>query len=481
MAEALVSGGGDFRGFESSNIPANPLNFTQKSLGLGNVILIKPEDEGFFRNPLQVHKNLKSSPFFNIVKPKHVRTNKVKKILAVELELKDKPKIDELLKVDTLGTWKITCYLPSTEIFVHGVISNISEDVDLEELKEEIKIKDELIDMETTKLVNLIRLNKKQGDNWIPSNSIKITFTGQTLPRGILICDYDYHRVRPYIGLPLQCYRCQRPNHTALSCTNKMRCLICSLEHDKKDCPNERTPKCSNCKGAHKANSNECPVYSEAKAIEKKRTLDRITYVEAREAVRQSNPIPVQVNGGSNSPLGGRGGSISSRGFRRGSSFPFGAGRGSPSPPGVGRGSDFPFGAGGGSNSSYRDTLVGVFDQTPQVESVTSKKANDIDTDLLIEKMKKCFTSIIQSFFPKENLEEIGKTIDSVLQKEFHDIYNPEPPSKGVVRGRSTDSSSSAQSTNSVAMSLPEIHTETDKIRELRPPKRPKRPKKVSK
>lgn len=62
-----------------------------------------------------------------------------------------------------------------------------------------------------------------------------------------------------------QCHRCQDFGHGSSSCHNVLKCLHCDEQHLTKDCSKDRNdkPKCANCKGNHRANSTECPSYTQ--------------------------------------------------------------------------------------------------------------------------------------------------------------------------------------------------------------------------
>ena len=55
-----------------------------------------------------------------------------------------------------------------------------------------------------------------------------------------------------------RCYRCQRFGHLAWACREGTRCGHCAEEHDRRDCPPGREPKCVDCGGTHPTGSREC-------------------------------------------------------------------------------------------------------------------------------------------------------------------------------------------------------------------------------
>ena len=190
----------------------------------------------------------------------------------------------ELTKITKLDTWDVDCYQPDSDILKSGVISPVDKDIDVADIEDNIEIVNTSDSWEQPPEIHKIERMKKKGG--IDSESIKVTFKANTLPEGIKIL-HSYYRIRPYVQEPLQCYKCQRMNHTAGSCDNKPRCLLCGGEHDRKQCrvEDETQHKCANCKGPHRANSMECEIFNKAKEIERVKAYTNATYKEAREQV----------------------------------------------------------------------------------------------------------------------------------------------------------------------------------------------------
>jgi hypothetical protein len=57
------------------------------------------------------------------------------------------------------------------------------------------------------------------------------------------------------------CYHCNRYGHKQASCTSYLRCAVCSKGHRRDECPNEDSPKCPACDGAHTAFDWACKLY----------------------------------------------------------------------------------------------------------------------------------------------------------------------------------------------------------------------------
>ena len=267
---------GDEEGFDGFNSP-NP---TMDSMDKGVVIIVTPEDPDFFRDPLEVSRSIENSQFSKYTFER-VRSNKERKNVTFQVFEKDKALIPKLMKIETLGKWKVTCSQPTSDIRSYGVIQNVDLGIDLSNLIPEMETRYE----DNIEILKLERMQRKTDLGWVDCESVKVTFAGKSLPRVIIISKYSQFKVRPYVSLPRQCYNCQRLHHMAKSCTAKMRCLICSGEHNKKDCDRPNNPKCANCGGAHVANSKFCSIYSMEQEIEKVRAKKQIVYTEARNLV----------------------------------------------------------------------------------------------------------------------------------------------------------------------------------------------------
>ena len=235
------------------------------SLGLENVLLIKPgleDKQQFFHNPIEIAKAMKTSLFGSVSeKVKEIRTNNTKGVIAVELKEKDSLLMQKLLGLKQLGKWKVSCYMPNSDIYKLRVISPISTDVELEEIKKYMVVG------EANQVIKLDWLQTRTPNSWIPSTSLKITFSGDWLPDNAKISHCNY-KVRPFMGLPMQCYKCQRLGHTAGSCNSTQnKCMICAGPHDKAQC-NSKKHKCANCGQQHTANSRECHLILKVRKIE---------------------------------------------------------------------------------------------------------------------------------------------------------------------------------------------------------------------
>ena len=267
----------------SSNIVSRklPLNATQLSTGSNRTILIKPTEQSLIKNPFEVAIAIQETVKDND-KIKEVRTNHNMNLIIIEFKDNEQKLIDEIIKSEKFGKWPANIKRPNTDTIKSGVISPVSVDLDLNIIKRHLKCSSP----PSLVVASVERMKKRSNGKWIDSPSVKVSFTGDTLPRSITIF-HSFYRVRPYVPEPLQCFKCQRLGHRADSCKGKTRCLLCGKGHTNKVCTlkEEKDFQCANCGGAHKANSRKCEIFSKAKKIEEIRAKENKTYSQARERV----------------------------------------------------------------------------------------------------------------------------------------------------------------------------------------------------
>ena len=117
-------------------------------------------------------------------------------------------------------------------------------------------------------LVNRI-INKKTN---IPTSIVKLTtFERQAyrlaISQGVCI-GYQTFKAEPEHRV-LQCFKCQKPGHSAWNCTNAQVCLKCSAQHRHQDF-NATELKCATCNLNNAACSRQCKEFSNQVKTENK-------------------------------------------------------------------------------------------------------------------------------------------------------------------------------------------------------------------
>ena len=116
---------------------------------------------------------------------------------------------------------------------------------------------------------------------------MKIWSSSEELPDHINIL-YRRFPITPYVDKPWQCFKCQGYGHYASNCHNNDRCVVCSANHNVKDCPVKGTVnrKCVNCGGNHTANYGGCVTMMHERKVQHIRAFQNVSY---RDAVKSLN------------------------------------------------------------------------------------------------------------------------------------------------------------------------------------------------
>lgn len=249
------------------------------------------ETKSFLNNDLAIATALNSSPI-NSLDIIDVRKNLSRRILIVKHKPGTVDAIQKALEVTKLGKFTVKCRLPVIETKSYGVIGPIGKDVKVEEILQALSNRHESIE-------KIERI--KKGKDKIETMFLKVTFCQPELPEHLYI-GYQRFVVKQYVQTnPWQCYKCQGFGHNAIHCRFKPRCLVCSKNHEYKDCPHKGTkmenPVCPNCGGKHAANFGGCPAFKKAKKVEHVRSTQKISYRDALKTVNQdSNKSSVNID-----------------------------------------------------------------------------------------------------------------------------------------------------------------------------------------
>nr|CAH7734061.1 unnamed protein product [Callosobruchus chinensis] len=87
----------------------------------------------------------------------------------------------------------------------------------------------------------------------------------------------------------MQCFKCQRYGHFSSSCPNTDMC-VCGRAPHEESCPDPKI--CVNCGLEHSARYRNCSKYKEEMNIQRTKTLENISYIEAkRKVISQIRPL----------------------------------------------------------------------------------------------------------------------------------------------------------------------------------------------
>ena len=168
-------------------------------------------------------------------------------------------------------------------IFSHDLLN---EDEDT--IKQELK---------TQKVIEAKRIKKFvrniDGDKIVDTPLVVLTFDCPEIPKTIK-AGYLNLQVRLHIPTPMRCQNCQTFGHTKKRCRRSQVCKKCcsnDIDHFKENVCNNAM-KCANCGDGHESFRKSCPVYKDEFEICKIRSVEKISYVEAKKKIRQLCPRP---------------------------------------------------------------------------------------------------------------------------------------------------------------------------------------------
>ena len=196
------------------------------------------------------------------------------------IQTKNKKQADRLLKNKTFAG------LTTVEVTEHGSLNTCKGFVICDAFKN--LTTDEIVEgLKEYKVIKAEKQKFRKDDEWVESTTAILTFKANNFPQQIKI-GYLVAKVRQYIPNPMRCSKCFKYGHTKKHCkSDTITCKDCGEENiDKHIC---KEVKCINCKEAHTATSKECPKYKEEYQIQKIRTVDRISYGEARRKLKLNN------------------------------------------------------------------------------------------------------------------------------------------------------------------------------------------------
>lgn len=208
-------------------------------------------------------------------------------------ELKDIKKVKEGLLVQTVSNSQsnrllgLKTFLESpVEVNAHKSL-NFSKGVIYCRDLLNCTIDEAKIELEPEGVIDIKRITKKVEDEIRDTPLHIVTFNTPTLPKKMKIA-FHCVEVRPYIPNPLRCFKCFRFGHISELCRETQQFCICGLPtHEGIDCQNPKS--CVNCNLPHASNSRDCERYKTEMAIQKLKTIEKISYFEAK---RKINSLP---------------------------------------------------------------------------------------------------------------------------------------------------------------------------------------------
>lgn len=137
--------------------------------------------------------------------------------------------------------------------------------------------------LESQNVCEIYRFKKHLLDgSSIESGSFSLTFMENKRPDMVKISFLNLP-VYPLIEKPMQCKHCMLIGHTVKKCKamHETYCKIC-FQRELNGQMHECVEVCKNCRGSHLSNSKTCPTYQKEISILQLKSLEQISYHEAK-------------------------------------------------------------------------------------------------------------------------------------------------------------------------------------------------------
>lgn len=199
----------------------------------------------------------------------------------VSVEFKSAVGANNFMALTFLAHHKLTASIPSYNVSRMGIVRGVPVDWSMQEFVEATEN-----NQGNGRILKARRLQRKifKDDGtptWIPTQTVVLTFEGQTLPERIYAF-YTSLVVEIYQLPTIQCRKCLRFGHIQKQCRSDARCYRCCKKHPGDEChvaPENAT--CLLCSGRHFATDKICPEFSRQKAIKLVMSEQSISYAEA--------------------------------------------------------------------------------------------------------------------------------------------------------------------------------------------------------
>lgn len=239
---------------------------------------------------------------------KDITQDGVKKVgrNRISVEFTSAESANNFLKNPVIQNNNFSATIPTYNCSRMGLVRNVPADISMEVFAESIEVPQGF-----GMILKARRLNRKNrtdsGVEWIPTNSVVLTFQGQKLPERI----YSFHNSLPIelYQLPtIQCLKCCRFGHVRDQCRSKPRCFRCAQSHTGDECSVvEPSATCIFCSRTHFATYKNCSEHIRQQNIKNLMskesisfqeaslrfpTLNRLTYADATAEVHSNNSAP---------------------------------------------------------------------------------------------------------------------------------------------------------------------------------------------
>ena len=233
-------------------------------------------------HPMKIGKALYGNKEFNISSITRKGRNRV------EITFPTSFMANAFVKSNISQTLEVKSFIPFHRTATIGIAKGIPTEFTDEEIKKQASTR------EGFPIRDVYRFKRKivQSDGkheWLPTQTVKITFHSQTLPERLFIYGATAS-LEPYIQPILQCRNCLNYGHLTKFCRQRTFCVKCSGQHTEDECTTTEL-KCKHCSLKHRATDKQCPTYILQTKISHLMSQNNIPFHEAREVYQGNSTL----------------------------------------------------------------------------------------------------------------------------------------------------------------------------------------------
>lgn len=219
---------------------------------------------------ISLAKDLNKSGIVNIMNIYKINENLAKIIF------KDISNANKVIDKNSILNYEF--FIPEMYTTTYGIIRGIENEIEINELKENIKAEVAITSMERLKYFD----QKTKTLN--ETTTIKIGFRSSYLPRRVVLYEGILKEVAFFLPRPMFCTNCVTYGHTKKKCKSKIkRCTICGDDQKLDDQHLCKGNNCRFCLDPHITNSKLCDERKTQIKIKNLMTTKKIAYRDAKK------------------------------------------------------------------------------------------------------------------------------------------------------------------------------------------------------
>ncbi|XP_023317402.1 uncharacterized protein LOC111694249 [Trichogramma pretiosum] len=269
--------------------PKPPLVYSKSNCG-PYIVFIEPRSSSSSSpsslNPTTIGRLLSPSYSPNLISIKSSGKNKI------TISLKNSASANKLISDNILFQNNLKASIPHHRLFRQGIIRNIPKDLTDNHILNSLD--SHILITGARRLKRRSNINPSASE-LVDTNSILITFDGQTLPTHVKLFSV-IHEVELYISPTKMCYACFRYGHLKSLCKGKCLCSHCGhKQHDSSDTTDvcsrhDLPPLCINCMGEHLPTDKSCPEYIFQRKVHHYAAIHNTSIQEALNFLATNDP-----------------------------------------------------------------------------------------------------------------------------------------------------------------------------------------------